>query len=180
MNDGVAPMLSRAQALRRAFDQSFAQAPRSAPATRHDLLAIRLGRDAYAIRLPQLAGIFADKVVTRLPHTDAACLGIAGFRGALVPVYDLRVLLGHPGAATPRWLALASFSCVAVAFDALDGYLRVPQEQLAPRTHDDAAQRPHVRELVHGTAATALRPVIDLVSIVATIEQRTHGDHPLS
>jgi len=30
-------------------------------------------------------------------------LGIMGFRGAMVPVYDLRALCGYAAGAAPRW-----------------------------------------------------------------------------
>ena len=162
----------RAQELRKAFDRSFAQAPRTELAQLESLLAIRLGEDPYAVRLAHLAGLFADKAVTRLPSADPGFLGIAAFRGTLVPVYDLCVLLGYPGCTAPRWLMIANTNRVALAFNALDGNLRLPSECIAAQ-ENPAFARPHVHELVRMTAPhTPLRALIDLKSVVASIEQR--------
>lgn len=166
-----------AQELRGAFDSAYARAPRGNLEQLDDLLAIRLGDDPYAIRLAHLAGLFADKAVTAMPSTDSGFLGIAGFRGALVPVYDLRVLLGYAGREPPRWLAIASANRVALAFDDLDGYLRIPKGGFAGQEHDDLA-RPHVRELVRTSASALPRALIDLDSVVASIEQRTSQPLP--
>lgn len=150
----------RARELREAFDRSFAKAPPADPPQLENLLSIRVTDDPYVIRLADLAGLFADKAVTSVPGADPGFLGIAGFRGVVLPVYDLRVLLGYPaGGKAPRWLAVTNARQIALAFDALDGYLRVPRGQLA-------AQVPP-------------RPLIDLNDITASIEQRLHQPpHP--
>ncbi len=69
---------------------SFAEAPRGDVETTCDLLTIRVGGDAYALRLAEVGGLFVDRVVTPLPTLVPELVGIAGFRAALVPVYDLR------------------------------------------------------------------------------------------
>ena len=74
-------------------------------------------REPYAVRLSEISGLFADKTITRVPGGAAALLGIAGFRGAIVPVYGLRALLGHSGAQSPRWLVIATAAPVALAFE---------------------------------------------------------------
>jgi purine-binding chemotaxis protein CheW len=89
----------RAAAMRLAFDRSFAEPLRPATEAVENLLAIRIGTQAYALRLAEVAGLFADRKVTPVPGGDAALVGIAGFRGAIVPVYGLHTLLvAHPSA----------------------------------------------------------------------------------
>jgi chemotaxis signal transduction protein len=118
--------------LRRTFDRSFAEPPRDAPGPTVDLLALRLGPDPYAIRLEEISAVVSDKRVTPLPGSPPELLGLAGFRGELVPVYDLGLLLGYPRlqdgthclvltSATPR---------IGLAFSELDAYLRVAPEQV--------------------------------------------------
>ena len=113
--------------LRGDFDRSFAE-----PARRHDveyaeLLAVRAGGRPYALRLAQTSGLYPDRAVTPLPGPLAALLGVAGFGGAIVPVYDLAALLGHPVPDRPRWLVLAGGAPpLALAFHELDGHVRVP------------------------------------------------------
>jgi chemotaxis signal transduction protein len=117
--------------LRADFDRSFGR-----PARRHDeeyaeLLALRAGGRPYALRLSQTSGLFPDRPVTALPGPIAALLGVAGFSGAIVPVYDLAALLGHAVPDRPRWLVLAAGSpALALAFHELDGHVRAPSSSI--------------------------------------------------
>jgi chemotaxis signal transduction protein len=178
MSRAAAPNRLGAHDIRAAFDRSFAQPPQAARAKLRDVLAIRLNEDPYLIDLEHLAGVFADKAITGLPHSEPGFLGIAGFRGALVPVYDLRVLLGYKSGKAPRWLAVASASRVALAFDQMEGLRRVPRAHFAQQAHSEGA-RPHVRELVGMAASETPRALIDLNSVAASLEQGTRQlPHP--
>jgi len=76
--------------------------------------------------LAQTAGLHPDRPVTPLPGPLPALLGLAGFAGTVVPVYDLAALLGHPEGDRPRWLVLASgLPPLGLAFHELDGHVRV-------------------------------------------------------
>src|SRR5258707_13955236 len=55
----------RAAEFRLAFDRAFAEPLRIDTAVKDDLLAIRVGGQACAIRLSEITGLFADKKVTR-------------------------------------------------------------------------------------------------------------------
>ncbi|HWF84777.1 MAG TPA: chemotaxis protein CheW [Vicinamibacterales bacterium] len=155
----------RATVLREAFDRSFAQAPSAGAAAVDDLLAISLRGDRYALRLGELSGLFADKTVTWLPSPVAALLGIAGFRGTVLPVYDLGMLLGRPKAAAPRWLAVAKAAPLALAFDGFDGLLRARADDVVRDARPEPRGR-HIREILHGDIA---RPIIHVASILETL-----------
>jgi chemotaxis signal transduction protein len=163
--------------LRQAFDRTFAEPPRTRHGPAADLLAIRVHGDAYALPLAGIQGLFADKLPTRLPSAVPAFLGIAGFGGRVVPVYDLRVLLGYAGGATPRWLVVLAARPAALAFDDFDGHLRLAQEAVAPPEHNTT--RPHIQGLARAgdgpAAAHLLRPIVDLGSVLGTIEQLSKG-----
>jgi chemotaxis signal transduction protein len=154
-----------ALALARAFDADFARPVAGRAAATEDLLAIEIGGDPYALVRSELAGLFADKPVTALPGGAPGLLGISGFRGALLPVYDLRAVLGGAAAAgPPRWLATAAAAPVALAFDRFEALLRVPREAIAARA---VAAPGHAPRVVR--AAGELRPVLDVPSIIAAI-----------
>ncbi len=159
-------LLQRAAELRREFDLAFARAPRERLSSTVDLLAIGLGGDSYALRLSVVGGLFTDKKLTRLPCAAPEFLGIAGFRGSVVPVYDLRALLGYPGGGAPRWLAVAATAAVALAFDSLDGYLRLPREAIAPQERDGSPPQ-HVQEVAR--TAGLIRPIVNVGSILEAI-----------
>jgi purine-binding chemotaxis protein CheW len=166
MIDAASRLTDRAAELRSAFDRGFAAPVRAGAVVKQELLAIRVGAEAYAVRLSEVAGLFADKTITRVPGSAAALLGIAGFRGAIVPVYGLRTLLGHAGTQAPRWLVIAAAAPVALAFEAFEGQLRVAPDAILPR-QSHARSLSYAREFIR--AQDAVRPVLHLSSVLDAI-----------
>ncbi len=116
------------EALHQQFDDSFAAARTIAP-TLQDVLAIEIAGHGYAVRLSEIAGMFVDRPITKLPSRHAAVIGLVGFRNAFAPVFDLATLLGHPASGTvPRWLVIAAHAPIAFAFAGFAGHLRLPAE----------------------------------------------------
>lgn len=167
--DGTSRMAARAVALRDAFDRSFADPAQPDTALKEDFVAIRVGNEALAIRLSEIAGLHVDKRLTRVPGGDSALLGIAGFRGAILPVYSLATLLGQGPAAPPRWLVIAAAASIALGFDAFDYHLRVVAESVHPR-EASAPDQPFVRDFV--PARELVRPILHLPSILEAIRMR--------
>jgi len=159
-------LAERAAELRTAFDRSFAAPVRADVAAKHDLLAIRIGAEPFAMRLSEVAGLFADRSITPVPGRHAALLGIAGFRGTVVPVYSLQRLLGHSGADTPRWLVIAAAAPVAFAFDAFEGHLRVTAAAIVPQ-QSDTKMRAYAREFLRTT--DVVRSVVHLPSVIEAL-----------
>jgi purine-binding chemotaxis protein CheW len=163
---------ARAAQLRHDFDRAFAAPVHVEATAKEDLLAIRIGPQRCAIRLAEIAGLHADKKVTRVPGGDAALRGIAGFRGAMLPVYDLPVLLGHPAAQTPRWLVIAAAAPIALAFEAFEGQLRVSRDEILPQAaRPDAAA--YAREVVRTRDFTG--PIMHLPSVLDAIKTARTG-----
>ncbi|HSW08805.1 chemotaxis protein CheW [Aquabacterium sp.] len=171
----------QAEALRQAFDSSFAQPLAEAGAAPDDYLAIRVADDPHVLRLAEIASLLPLRTVTRLPSPLPALLGIVGFRGSIVPLYDLRSLLGYPagpdGDNTPRWMVITAALPLGLAFDAFEGHWRQPRTASAPPVAGPA--RAHVRELLAGTdaGAGAPRPVLSVASLLAAIQDLARA-HP--
>jgi len=157
----------RIEALRREFDRSFAE-----PVRRHDeehveLLAVRAGGRPYALRLAQTAGLYPDRPVTPLPGPLPALLGLAGFAGTVVPIYDLAALLGHPIGEKPRWLVLAAgLPALGLAFHQLDGHVRVAAEAIVGEQAGGGA-----RGCLRGIAGLdgSSRPIVDVPATRALV-----------
>lgn len=174
MSRAEVQLAGRARELRAAFDRSFAAAPAGRATAGEAFLAIRVADDNYALRLTEISGLHVDKKVVPLPSACAELLGIASFRGALVPVYDLRVLLAYPAASVPRWMVLlAAERPLGIAFDGFDGYLDVPREDVAAERHADAAH-PYANEIVR--AGDAVRAVVHLPAVFEALSNRASHD----
>jgi chemotaxis signal transduction protein len=158
----------RAAGLRKAFDRAFAEPQHHDSVATTDFLSIRVGGDPYMLRLAEIAGFFADKKVTRLPSRVAELSGVAGFRGTMLPVYDLAALLRYPPSPSARWMAIAAQAPLALTFDAFDGHFRFATDAIAARDEADAGG--HLRHVVH--TDQFVRPIIDISSIVGAIRGR--------
>ena len=157
----------RADALRDAFDRSFTEPPSPELAHTEEFLAVLIAGHAYALRVGEIGGLFADKVVAPVPSAVPHLLGVAGLRGTIVPVYDLGALLGYPSRAAARWLVLArSREPVALAFDAFERQLVLSPRDVISGTRE----RPHVGGAVR--TLDGLRPIADLASVLDEINIR--------
>jgi purine-binding chemotaxis protein CheW len=165
---------TRADALRADFDATFAFATGRNDAPTEDLLAIRVAGDAYALRLTECGGLFADRKVTPLPTAVTELVGLVGFRATLVPVYDLRALLGYPSGETSRWMvSTAGVALVALAFDTFEAHLRVESATLVI---DDARAQAHAPTVAHLPGGS--RPVLSVPSLLEAIEARARSNPP--
>jgi chemotaxis signal transduction protein len=166
MIDSPLRLAERAAELRSDFDRSFAVPLRADVVQKLDLLAIRVGPEFCALRLSDVAGLFADRKITPVPGNNAGLLGIAGFRGQVLPVYSLPILLGHSGAQTPRWLVIAAAAPVAFAFDTFEGHLRASSGAILPQ-QTDVKNRAYAREFLR--TADVVRSVLHLPSVIAAL-----------
>jgi chemotaxis signal transduction protein len=166
MSASASILAQRAAELRSAFDRNFAVAVRTDAAVKHDLIAIRVGGEPFALRLAEIGGLIADRKITRVMGGNGALLGLIGFRGALVPVYGLQKILGHSGAPASRWLVIAAAAPMAFAFDAFEGHLRVPADAIVPQ-QSPSSTRGYAPDFIR--AADAVRPVIHLPAVIAAL-----------
>lgn len=155
-----------ARALREEFDRAFALPPAMPDAGAQQLLAIRAGGQAYALRLAGIRGLYVDRRVQTLPSRLPELLGLTGVRGLAVPVFDLAALLGQPAQRTPRWLALAAGRHnAAFAFEQFEAHHAAQPEDFLPAPRHDFLQAA-VR--MDG----APRAVINLQALIDDLERR--------
>lgn len=118
-------MIETAGALRAAFDHAFAEAP-VAPVAHAEVLVVHAGGCPCAIARADLAALRVDLTIVAVPSPAPALLGVASFRGELLPVWDLGQLVHGEPVRGRRWCAIVRDESFAFAFDRLDGHLRVP------------------------------------------------------
>jgi chemotaxis signal transduction protein len=167
MSDGRSRVTERAAELRLAFDRAFAGPVRLDTSRKENFLAVRVGAERYALRLSEITGLFADKKVTRVPGGETALLGIAGFRGAILPVYSLQTLLGHSSTETPRWLVIASAAPVAFAFEAFECQLSALPDAILPQ-QSRTEMRSYARDFLQTQSFAG--PIMHLPSVVDAIK----------
>jgi chemotaxis signal transduction protein len=165
----------RADALRREFDDAFSRPPVAAETGRVELILIRVASDPHAIRIAEIAGLHADRRVVRVPGPLPELLGVVNLRGAIVPVYDLRLLLGYPAGPPARWMVVASAAPVGLAFDHLDGHAAAASDTIVAAP--DGAGGPHAREVAtRGDGTSAV--LVHVPSVVEAIAARAARARP--
>ncbi len=156
---------SRAAQLRREFDAAFAQKATYATAETEALLAIRIGAEPFALRVPELANIARCGKVVPIPSGSAALMGLAGIKGAIVPVYSLPALLNLPQTGAMHWLALCGKkNPIALAFSEFEHYFSAGRTAFCAA---EAATNGHIREIVQSD--DGVRSIVDIPSILKTI-----------
>jgi purine-binding chemotaxis protein CheW len=168
VTDAASTISQRAVALRAEFDRSFANSPPARDEAREDMLAIRAGGKGYALRLAEIAGLFVDKAITPVPGAKGSLAGVAGFRGAIVPVHALEVLLGQSAGHSPRWLFVAAAAPVAFAFEAFDGQLRVSPQAITPQQAGE--KQAFTKDFLR--SGGVLRPITHLPSVLDAIKAK--------
>lgn len=157
--------------LKRAFDGAFAQPVRpDSGQAREDVLVLRAGADTSIVRLSQMRGLLARPNIVPVPSPLQELLGIAGLRGALLPVYSLAALQGRPPPeGAPAWMILIEVEgLVGLAFEEMLGYVRLDRDDIAAQPATSATglttQAARVGE--------ALRPLLDIPSLVEGLKRR--------
>jgi chemotaxis signal transduction protein len=174
MNGAERGFLASADELRRAFDIAFAQPSAGRGDSAEAFLALRVGSDAYAVRVREIAGFAAARKVVPLSSPIPEMLGLASIRGGLVPVYGLAALLGYGDRdGPPRWFLLCGGAdSLALAFADFDGYLELPRPDLRA-IREGEIDGGHVREVLRMGAE--VRSVIGVASLMGAIEEKVAG-----
>lgn len=135
-----------------------------------EVVVVRLGASRYALPLAVVSEVGRPPGLTRVPGLPAWLPGVANWRGRVLPVADLRPLLGTPDAPLGRGARLVVLTVggvrVGVLADAVEG-----TTALAPGTVEPApAHLPAAaRALLAGQVTDAAGPVglLDTAGLLA-------------
>ena len=94
--DPVALILKGRQSA--AFEEVARQDDQAAASV--ELLCFRVGTEEYAISIMDIKEIIKAREVTEVPRVPSFVRGILSLRGNIIPIFDMRVRLGLPGAAS--------------------------------------------------------------------------------
>lgn len=99
-------------------------------------LTFRVGSEGYGVDILEVQEIRAYSPVTPVPKSPAHVRGVMNLRGAVIPVLDLRTLLGLPEAATTVQPVIVvvrvTRRVVGIVVDAVDDVVNVEPDQVQP------------------------------------------------
>ena len=156
------------QRLRSEFDESFAHPARAPDGASIGLLEVTVAGQAFLIRVSEVSAVYADKAISALPGAAPDLLGVAGFRGSVVAIFDLGLLLGLHGASSHRWVIQARNEHIGFALESFIGHAQVPAGTLhatrEPGATDTGQEVAQIRGVSH--------PLIELSSVVDRVKRR--------
>ena len=146
------------------------------PETVAEAVIVRLGAGRFAVDLAGVAEVGRVPKTTRIPGAPGWLAGVANWRGRLLPVLDLRSLLGADGApptGTARVLVLTAAGITAgVIVDAVDGTGPIGDVEDVPLALHDAGN-----DLLCGQVPRDDGPiaVLDTVAVLRLRDQIPRG-----
>lgn len=128
----------------------LARRPAGAPTVASlDLLVFELGCERYAIETRHVREVVRGAALTPVPGTADFVLGLTNLRGELVPVIDLRRLLGTAAAEVTQASSLVILgderAQLGVLTDAVHDVSTVPTQAIADVIASSEATREHLR-----------------------------------
>ena len=130
-----------------------------------ELIAFRLGEQAYSIDIMQVREIRGWTPATPIPHSPEYVMGVINLRGTVLPIVDLAARFGHaPTVATPRHAIIVTQiggRTVGLLVDAVSDILTINERDIQP-TPDVASSV--ARSFVKGVMALDGR----MISLIST------------
>ena len=144
-----------------------------AEAASRRFLTFRLDGSLYALPSEHVLEVILVPAVARVPHSPTALLDVANLRGMILPLVDLRALLGSRGAsAATATKATATKAIVldvgqqlALAVDSVDSLVAVAEDAIETRESELSARE---GELLSGAFRSARH---DEVAKILAIER---------
>lgn len=65
-----------------------------------------LGEERFAVELSQVREVFTLESITPVPDMPSVLVGVTNVHGTIVPLADLRPVLGLPGSTAPRYAVI--------------------------------------------------------------------------
>jgi len=148
-------------------------------AARSEYLSFRLGAEEYAIDILKVQEIRNYEAATAIANAPAHVKGVVNLRGVIVPIVDLRVLLGLENADYTSFTVVIVLNLgkrtVGVVVDAVSDVIELSAEQVRPAPDfSGAVDTRYVLGL--GTVDDRMLIIADIEHLLAG-EDDTFGDH---
>jgi purine-binding chemotaxis protein CheW len=144
-------------------------------------IVLRLGTSRYTVAMTDVAEVISLPTITRIPGSPPFLRGVANWRGRMLPVLDLRPLLGTPTiplATSARLVVVQDGAVTAgIVAEAVPG---VYDAALTDAEPPPATLSLEAARLVSGQVSDGLGPiaVLDVVAVLGLrerVDRRRHG-----
>jgi purine-binding chemotaxis protein CheW len=152
--------------------QSQSAEPRGVAQGSLRVCLLMLGGELYAVDLRHVREVFEVETITPVPGMPSALVGVTNVRGAVIPVMDLRRMLGLATAGpTPQYAVIIKHGAhqVGVLVERVPEIRTVQTDQLLPAPSGDAREsKPFLTAVVR--LDERMGGVVEVPTLLACVE----------
>lgn len=136
---------------------------------------ISLGGELFAIDLRHVREVFELESVTPVPGMPASLVGVANLRGTVVPLTDLRSVLGVTATASPKYVVVVRHGAqqIGILIDEVPEIRTIHADDLLAATAPGVTEsRPFLSGLVK--IGDRMSGVVEISRLLASVEGATN------
>lgn len=143
------------------------------------VLTFHIGGDTYAIDILRVREIVEYQTVTRVPTAPVWIRGVVNLRGNVVPVLDLAVKLGLPGAPVGRRTCIVLVEVELQGEEAVLGIVADAVDQVVDLTPADVEPPPSFGARVHPDYLLGMAKLDSRLALLLDIDRILTSDELL-
>ena len=156
----------------------------SVPAQRQSTESLRvclvaLGTETFAIDLRQVVEVFVPESITPVPGMSAALVGVTNLRGTIIPLADVRAVLGVSASGLPKYAVVIRHGTqrVGILVENVPEIRTIPSDDLVTTSVRTATES---LPLFSGFVKTGKKPsaILEMSRLLASIERTTNDQNP--
>ena len=128
---------------------------------------VALGEESFAIDLGQVLEVFEPESITPVPGMPAALVGVTNLRGTIIPLVDLRAVLGVSASGLPKYTVVVRHGTqqVGILVEGIPKIRTVRSDDLAAPSGHTVAER--LRDFKE---EKKLSTILEMSRLLASIE----------
>lgn len=138
---------------------------------------VALGEETFAIDLRQVAEVFVPESITPVPGMSAALVGVTNLRGTIIPLADVRAVLGVSASGLPKYAVVIRHGTqrVGILVENVPEIRTIPSDDLATTSVRTATES---LSLFSGFVKTDKRPsaILEMSRLLASIHNVIFDD----
>jgi purine-binding chemotaxis protein CheW len=129
------------------------------------------GKESFAVELSRVREVFALESITPVPDMPPMLVGVANFRGTIVPLADLRLVLEGPSSSTPRYALIVQYETqqIGIVVDEIPEIVTIEADNMLDGLSGELVRR---RPFLSGVLKTSGRVsgLVEISRLVAILE----------
>jgi purine-binding chemotaxis protein CheW len=140
---------------------------------------VALGTETFAIDLRQVVEVFVPESITPVPGMPVVLVGVTNLRGTIIPLADVRAMLGVSVSVLPKYAVVVRHGIqrVGILVEDVPEIHTIPSDDLVATSVRTATEN---LPLFSGFIKTDKKPsaILEMSRLLASIERTTDDQNP--